>query len=68
MTNKKIGTGKTTVKHDDGHGVVEVMKPFVTFGVKAMTLLGSALVHIVKNVPKPDNHTSRSKKDKIIKI
>ena len=67
MATKKIGSAKREVKHDATHGVIETMKPFVNFGVKAMALLGTALVHIVKNVPKPDSHP-RSKNDKVIKI
>ncbi|TSD67483.1 hypothetical protein FFF34_008850 [Inquilinus sp. KBS0705] len=67
MERKKIGTNKAAVKHSEGHGVIEVMKPFVHFGVKAMAFLGSALVHIVKNVPKPDSKPTR-KNNKIIKI
>lgn len=67
MATKKIGSAKREVNHDATHGVIETMKPFVNFGVKAMALLGTALVHIVKNIPKPDNH-SRSKNDKVIKI
>jgi hypothetical protein len=69
MDNKKIGTGKAEAAHNSNHNVIEVMKPFVSFGVKALTLLGSVLVHIVKNIPKPHDHKQAPKKnDKVIKI
>jgi len=45
-----------------------VMKPFVHFSIKAMRLLGRALIFLVKNIPKPDNHQPATKKDKVIKI
>jgi hypothetical protein len=69
MDSKKIGTGKAEATHDSKHNVIEVMKPFVIFGVKALTLLGSVLVHIVKSIPRPHDHKPAPKKnDKVIKI
>lgn len=69
MDSKKIGTGKAEATRSSDHDVIEVMKPFVSFGVKALGLLGSVLVHIVKNIPKPHDHKPAPKKDdKVIKI
>lgn len=69
MENKKIGHGKATVTHSNGHSVVEVMKPFVHFGVKAMAVIASALVTIVRNIPKPEAEQPKANKNKrIIKI
>jgi len=69
MEKKKIGSGKAQASHSNDHNVLEVMKPFLSFGVKAMAVIGSALVTIVRNIPKPENHISKPKKDgRIIKI
>ena len=68
---KKIGQGavkKPVSKLDTLHDTWTVMKPFVHFGVKAMQVIGSGLVFIVKHVPKPDDHKPKSKNDKVIKI
>lgn len=48
----------------------EVMKPFVHFGFKAMTLIGGAMIGIIKLLPTLlQHHTESSKKDtRIIKI
>lgn len=47
----------------------EVMKPFVRFGFKAMTIIGGALIAIVKLVPELLEHKDQPKKnEKIIKI
>lgn len=68
MDNKKIGSGKSqATRQTNQHSVIEVMKPFVYFGVKAMAVLGTALIHIVKNIPKPDIHKA-NKGGKVIKI
>ncbi len=46
-----------------------VMKPLVHFSIKAMRVLAHALIFIVKNIPKPDDHKPAEKKsDKVIKI
>ena len=68
MANKKIGTAKQEVNHDATHGVIQTMKPFVNFGVKALTVLGTALVYIVKNIPKPEANKPKSKSTRVIKI
>jgi hypothetical protein len=69
MEKKNIGSGKAQATHSNDHNVLEAMKPFVSFGVKAMAVIGSALVTIVRNIPKPEVHTSKPKKDgRIIKI
>jgi hypothetical protein len=69
MNNKKIGTGKAEAVRNSSHNVIEVMKPFVIFGVKALAVLGSVLVHIVKNIPKPHDHKQApGKNNKVIKI
>jgi hypothetical protein len=69
MNNKKIETGKAEATPNNGHNIVEVMKPFVKFGVKALGLLGSVLIHIVKSIPRPDDHKQAPKKnDRVIKI
>jgi hypothetical protein len=69
MDDKKIGTGKAEATRNSNHNLIEVMKPFVSFGVKALTLLGSVLVHIVKSIPRPHDHKPASKKNnKVIKI
>lgn len=67
MEKKKIGTGKAETTQHNSHNALEVMKPFAKYGVKALGTLASALVYIVKNIPKPDDHKPR-KSDKIIKI
>jgi hypothetical protein len=64
---KQIGKGNTEVK--PVHSTWEVMKPFVHFGLKATGLIASALITIVKNIPKPDNHNQPDgKRNKVIKI
>ncbi|MBD1394483.1 hypothetical protein [Mucilaginibacter glaciei] len=68
MQQKKIGRGKAEAAKNNDNGLIETMKPFVTFGVKALAVLGSALVHIVKNIPKPEDHRPANKNDKVIKI
>ncbi|RWY51082.1 hypothetical protein [Mucilaginibacter gilvus] len=69
MEKKKIGTAKAPAARSNDHNALEVMKPFLSFGLKAMAVIGSALVTIVRNIPKPENHTSKPKKDgRIIKI
>jgi hypothetical protein len=69
MEKKKIGTGKAQATHSNNHNALEVMKPFLSFGVKAMAVIGSALVTIVRNIPKPEADKAKPKKDgRIIKI
>lgn len=48
----------------------EVMKPFVHFAIKAMAIIGSALISIIKLLPALAEHKKQEdKKDKrVIKI
>jgi len=47
----------------------EVMKPFVRFSIKAMTLIGGALIGIIRLLPiLLENRKQEPKKNKIIKI
>jgi len=47
----------------------EVMKPFVHFAFKAITVIGSVMFAIVKLIPKALEHKPQERKnDKIIKI
>jgi hypothetical protein len=47
----------------------EVMKPFVHFAFKAITVIGSVMFAIVKMIPKALEHKPEERKnDKIIKI
>ncbi|WP_374951459.1 hypothetical protein [Mucilaginibacter sp.] len=68
MEPKKIGKGKADATHHNANNIVEVMKPFVGFGIKAIAVLGSALVHIVKNIPKPADEKQPVKSNRVIKI
>jgi hypothetical protein len=45
-----------------------VMKPFVHFSIKAMKVIAHALIFVVKNIPKPEEHKPASKSNKVIKI
>jgi len=71
QTSKRIGqrpAKKPVTKLDTLHDTWTVMKPFVHFSVKALQVLAHALIFIVKNIPKPDEHKPHSKNDKVIKI
>ncbi|WP_114937155.1 hypothetical protein [Mucilaginibacter endophyticus] len=47
----------------------EVMRPFVHFGIKAVTAMAHTLIYIVKHIPKPDQlKPPERKSDKVIKI
>lgn len=64
---KLIEKGKKEVQ--PAHNVWEVMKPFAHFGLKATGLLASALITVVKSVPKPDKPKQpESKNTKVIHI
>jgi hypothetical protein len=64
---KKIGNNKATVQ--PAHNTWGLIKPFVHFGLKAIGLIASTLITIVKNIPKPNNHKHPERKDNnIIKI
>jgi hypothetical protein len=65
---KRIGqrpAKKPVTQLDTLHDTWTVMKPFVHFSIKAMKVIAHALIFIVKNIPKPDDH---KKSDKVIKI
>ena len=65
---KRISKPKIKVQDTYKHNW-EVMKPFVHFSIKAISVIGHTLVAIVKNIPKPGSHKpAEHKKDKIIKI
>ena len=72
QNTKKIG--KRTEKEqvppmDTLHDTWTVMKPFVHFSIKALRVIGYALIFIVKSIPKLEGHKpAASKKNKIIKI
>ena len=65
---RKIGrpTKETVSKMDTLRDTWRVMKPFVHFSVKAMQVIASGLVFIVKHVPKP--HDEQEKNEKVIKL
>ncbi|HWZ15089.1 MAG TPA: hypothetical protein VNW95_07595 [Mucilaginibacter sp.] len=68
---KRIGqrpVKKRSNNIDTLHDAWHIMKPFVHFSIKAMRVIAHALIFIVKNIPKPDDHKPRSKSDKVIKI
>jgi len=68
---KKIGQRpeKETVTLQDTLGDTwRVMKPFVHFSIKALKVVAHALIFIVKQIPKPDEHRPNAKSNKIIKI
>jgi hypothetical protein len=65
---KRIGhkpTKKPVSKLDTLRDTWTVMKPFVHFSIKAMKVIAHALIFIIKNIPKPEEH---KKSDKVIKI
>ena len=69
MEKKKIGPGKAAAAINNDVDIIGVMKPFVHFGIKALAVLGSALVTIVRNIPKPEsNKTTGNKNNRVIKI
>jgi hypothetical protein len=70
-TSKRIGqrpVNKRSNNIDTLHDAWNTMKPFVHFSIKAMRVIAHALIFIVKNIPKPDDHKPRGKSDKVIKI
>lgn len=50
------------------HDAWQTMKPFVHFSIKAMRVIAHALIFIVKNIPKPEDHKPKSKDKRVIKI
>jgi hypothetical protein len=70
-TTKRIArrpANKGSNNIDTLHEAWDIMKPFVHFSIKAMRVIAHALIFIVKNIPKPDDHKPRGKSDKVIKI
>ena len=60
---------KQEITMDDLRHTWTVMKPFVRFSIKAMRVIAHALIFIVKNIPKPEEHKpAASKNGKVIKI
>jgi len=71
QNTKRIGqrpVQKQVSRMDTLHDTWTVMKPFVHFSIKAMKVIAHALVFIVKNIPKPDDHKPQPKSNKVIKI
>lgn len=63
---KRIGKQRPKVQ---GSNAWEVMRPFVHFGVKAVSAIAHTLIYIVKHIPKPDSLKPHERKsNKIIKI
>lgn len=64
---KQLNKGKSELSGT--HYNFDVMKPFLKFGLMAMSAIGHTLIAIVKNIPKPhDANERKPNKDKIIKI
>ncbi len=72
QNTKRIGKRKPNNREitiDDLHNTWTVMKPFVQFSIKAMRVIAHALIFVVKNIPKPEDHKApASKNNKVIKI
>ncbi len=71
QNTKQIGKSPATKpvsKMDTLHDTWTVMKPFVHFSIKALRVIGHALILIIKNIPKPEEHKPASKNDKVIKL
>lgn len=65
---KRIGKHGPQVQHQRSNAW-HVMKPFVHFGVKAISTIVHTLIYIIKHIPKPDSpKPSGQKGGKIIKI
>lgn len=63
---KQLNNGKANLSQPN-HYDFSVMKPFVKFGIGAMSVIGHALIGIVKAIPKPHDEDKRGN-NKIIKI
>lgn len=50
------------------HDAWQIMKPFVHFSIKAMRVIAHAMIFIVKNIPKPEDHKPKSNDKRVIKI
>jgi hypothetical protein len=70
--HKQIGTKQAPEKSKGTyltHENWEVMKPFVHFAFKAITVIGATMFAIVKLIPKAIEHKPEEhKNDRIIKI
>jgi hypothetical protein len=64
---KQLNKGKANLS-EHHHYDLSVMKPFVKFGIGAMSTIAHALIGIVKAIPKPHNDNDRKPGNKIIKI
>jgi hypothetical protein len=63
---KQLNKGKSNLS-EHHHYDLSVMKPFVKFGIGAMSTIAHALIGIVKAIPKPHDD-DRKPGNKIIKI
>jgi hypothetical protein len=70
MTNHPVKYNPKQNQADTWKHNWEVMKPFVHFGIKAMTLIGGALIGIIKLLPMlaPHKDEAPKKETRIIKI
>ena len=72
QNSKRIGqrqVNKPVSKLDTLHDTWTVMKPFVQFSIKATKVIAHALIFIIKNIPKPEDHKpAANKNEKVIKI
>ncbi len=74
QNTKRIGQRPVNKKQQNNinastlHDAWDIMKPFVHFSIKAMRVIAHALIFIVKNIPKPEEHKPRGKSNKVIKI
>lgn len=64
---KKLNQGKANLSQPH-HYDLSVMKPFVKFGIGAMSAIAHTLVGIVKAIPKPHDDEHGNKNTKIIRI
>ncbi len=66
---KKIGKQKADAAEIHRHNL-SVMMPFIKFGVGAMKVIASTLIHIVKHIPKPghDDQPKPKPGGRVIKI
>jgi len=64
---KQLNKGKSGLTENQQHNL-DVMKPFLKFGINAMSAITHTLIGIVKSIPKPHHDDDRNGNDKIIKI
>jgi|GEM_PF-4923312 len=65
--NKQLNSAKGHAA-DVHNSNLDVMKPFLKFGVGAMSAIGHTLVSIVKSVPRPHSHQDEDNRGKVIKL